>query len=1432
MRLRSIKIQGFKSFADAIDIELSGACMGVVGPNGCGKSNIMDALRWVLGESRAAELRGENMQDVLFNGSGQRKPAFKATVELIFINDMGRIQGQWASFHEISVKRSLDRDGNSGYYINQQQVRRRDVHDLFMGTGLGPRAYAIIGQGMINRIIESRPEDMRLFLEEAAGISKYKERRKETINRLEDAQENCIRLQDILQELQQQTITLAEQASVAKSYKQIYQHLHTQHYYLADLQMVLAELQQQFFHKNFEETKLEIINNDHALLRLGDELNTLLQNDLRPYIEQQQAQLQALEYQLVNDQAQYHYQQQRQTEWQESQEQLQKHLHELQEKITRLDDELLEFQAQYEQVQEQLFELDDDLNANIINENKNQNQNQDIIDLPQSLLIEKKQLEQQQQQFNEALQKQKTAAQKIKWLDDKQQQKSQQITNLIEQAMQQINIENAANASVSGGSGSSGSSKLQDLSQQINQAIEQEAATQQNLKDLEENLLLKNAQLQEKQTAIHMRQSQLLAHQSSVDSLQHTRLEQENILENLKTEQQSSGQQIAILQHEQQTIEKTVRRIQKIETQMRSGAPEDDTKKVQNQDLNQILQLPNIDEAVFAQGFSDDFFELFDLYIEPLQQITGQKVQTDKLFIAYQIQKLIEVFNKDLDNLENIVDSSIKSLVFQLFIAIEQILQQNVLQLSEKYFHILQINDSSNLSNSSALNIRDDFQQFLMFCSDARLALNLKNLYFKNINLAEVFLFFIQHKIIDVPEKTFAYFIFYYLRFFIYQTEDLNNLKTSTFLKNLKLDLNLDFKLNINDLVYINQTFLINVQGLQTRALQFSFLNLSKNARIESLEKQQALEHMQAHFQQQTQALKQKIQQQQQTMLAKQQNFAEQEIFLKELDAQLAHKKNIFAHEEQKIFDDEQLFKQLNNDIAKILQEQQSNLQLQNVCQQQLKTLQDVYQTQAQQAKSQNQQLIQHLEQELQTIKDEQETANIELEEFAIEAYAQEELLHNLQDTFDILQKKVDELMQKQQKQQGLLQQYQLQEKNLAYQIQGHQQQLSEQKRQHQQFLIQQQAPKKINEIELIDRAIEIEALVQTVALLNTKLQEKIQQQKLQQETQINLQQQKEQAQQNMQNLYQKQHQNELVLQQQIQQQQSFQAQKEQALEALLEKNYPAPVPQDLAWLNVDSNSSNIYHPSNTSNISESSDLLNKNIEKNIEESIEEKSKQLQKDYKREIEHSKKALHELGDVNLQAIDAFEQAQKRLIELQTNYDDVMQAIELLQASILDIDQESRNMLQTTFEQANQLFGELFPELFGGGQAALTIQGDDLLHAGIVISAQPPGKKNSSIHLLSGGEKALTAIALIFAIFKLNPAPFCLLDEVDAPLDDSNTERYAKLIKKMSEYTQFLFISHNPIAIEIADYLIGVTMQEKGISRIVAVNIQQAILEMQS
>jgi len=277
VRLTSIKLSGFKSFVDPTNFQVPGQLVGVVGPNGCGKSNIIDAVRWVLGESKASELRGESMQDVIFNGTTNRKPAGRASVELLFDNAAGKAAGQWSSFAEISVKRTLTRDGTSTYYINNQAVRRRDIQDIFLGTGLGPRAYAIIGQGMISRIIEARPEELRIFLEEAAGVSKYKERRRETENRLQDTRENLQRVEDILRELNQNVQKLEKQAEIAKKYHELQSEQDEKQKLLWLLRKNEAANEQQKFLRDIDKAQVELEEQTAKLRHVEAELEQLRQ---------------------------------------------------------------------------------------------------------------------------------------------------------------------------------------------------------------------------------------------------------------------------------------------------------------------------------------------------------------------------------------------------------------------------------------------------------------------------------------------------------------------------------------------------------------------------------------------------------------------------------------------------------------------------------------------------------------------------------------------------------------------------------------------------------------------------------------------------------------------------------------------------------------------------------------------------------------------------------------------------------------------------------------------------------------------------------------------------------------------------------------------------------------------------------------------------
>ena len=309
MQLKSIKLSGFKSFVDPTHFEMPGQLIGVVGPNGCGKSNIIDAVRWVLGESRASELRGESMQDVIFNGSGLRKPSGRASVELLFDNSDGRAQGQWSAFTELGVKRVLTRDGNSSYYVNNQVVRRKDIQDIFLGTGMGPRGYAIIGQGTINRILEAKPEELRIFLEEAAGVSKYKERRKETASRLEDTVENLTRVEDILRELDQQLTRLEKQATVAERHAELSTQMKAQQQLLWFVRQTEAGKEQERHANGIRDTQVGLEEQTAKLRHAEAELETMRtqQYALQDKVSQAQGDLYQTNSDVSQVESQIHY---------------------------------------------------------------------------------------------------------------------------------------------------------------------------------------------------------------------------------------------------------------------------------------------------------------------------------------------------------------------------------------------------------------------------------------------------------------------------------------------------------------------------------------------------------------------------------------------------------------------------------------------------------------------------------------------------------------------------------------------------------------------------------------------------------------------------------------------------------------------------------------------------------------------------------------------------------------------------------------------------------------------------------------------------------------------------------------------------------------------------------------------------------------------
>ncbi len=415
MRLSSIKLSGFKSFAEPTNFMLPGQLVGVVGPNGCGKSNIMDAVRWVLGESRASELRGESMQDVIFNGTTTRKAASRSSVELVFDNADHRAGGQWSQYTEIAVKRVLTRDGTSSYYINNQPVRRRDVQDVFLGTGLGPRAYAIIGQGTISRIIESKPEELRLFLEEAAGVSKYKERRRETENRLSDTRENLTRVEDILRELNANLDKHETKAKVAQHYHALHKQVQLKQQQLWFLKRQEAEVDQVALATQAAQAATDLEGRIADLRRIESELETIRQahyaagdqvNQAQGLMYEANAEVGRLEAEIryvvegrQRSQARLEQLTAQRHMWQDNRAASEQELEQLAANADQLAEQQALLEAQVEEAQQQLPQLEQTLQQAQSRANQQRSAVQDVQQQIQVLAAEQRAIEEQSRQL-------------------------------------------------------------------------------------------------------------------------------------------------------------------------------------------------------------------------------------------------------------------------------------------------------------------------------------------------------------------------------------------------------------------------------------------------------------------------------------------------------------------------------------------------------------------------------------------------------------------------------------------------------------------------------------------------------------------------------------------------------------------------------------------------------------------------------------------------------------------------------------------------------------------------------------------------------------------------------------------------------------------------------------------------------------------------
>lgn len=1126
MRLSSLKLSGFKSFADSTTLHFKANRTAVVGPNGCGKSNVIDAIRWVMGESNARQLRGGSMQDVIFTGTAKRKPVGVASVELRFDNTYGKLGGAYNAYSELAVRRQVTREGKSEYFLNGTRCRRRDITDIFLGTGLGPRSYAVIEQGMINRLVDAKPEEMRVFIEEAAGVSRYQARRRETLQHLEHTEQNLARLDDIAAELKSQLRSLKRQSEAAIQYKTLEGQIRTLKIEILSFQANQSQkLQQEYtvemtaLGENFKLVRSESQTIEHDLEATSALFQRLIQQSSPLQHEWQQAEKKLSELKMTLEQKQSLFQQNSSSLVQLEQQKLQ-----TKERLQLSELQVETLSTQFDEQNESLLAL----------EQQTQIAEQNFSDV-------QAQHKQAQQQFEQ-----------LKTQVDHQQQKKLQMAAQIEQLGKNVlRIEQHKQT-------------LQTQTTQIRAQVQddEQAQLEQLQQQLQQEIIALETAIEQLQQDVQTQQDQQQLHKADVQSL--------------KTE-------IQVLLAEQKNLNQLVAK----------QSPKHDQHAVR---LMQSLRL-----SAQAKAHASIIEKFLAKWLQAQLIGNGQAFQEG---IARQLkssqQQPVQIV--ELTCLSEWIEAPQSSLWANVAVAED---------LATALRYQVHLQQAQSILTLDGYHVGADWVIALHYDEDSQIAQGMLS---HQVRLEEI-----EQQLVQKQPQL--------------------------------LDLEHEFS-----------------------------------------QQQQALQQQQQHLQQQQQNLKQKQKEQQQ------------------LDVQIA-----------KLQSTAQAF---------VLQQQQLADQLKQL--------------------------------DLQLEEDAMQRDDLEIDLHAL-ALKLEAVLPNyktLQFQVENLNEQLDE------QQQQLIQQQQQREALRRQTSQANQQiellekDISFLKTQYRQIIEQiEQAKKFVDPIQL------------ELPNLESQFHEQFQQteklQKTWNEWQLELNQVQEKQQQLTEQRHQAQQKDEQVREQLEQKRLAWQAAKsdrEHYLEQLKELNAEA--------------------------------LSNLSIE--------------MKDHQQKLEKAQQQFEKIGAVNLAASQEYEEVSQRFDELSHQMQDLQNTVDQLKDAMKSIDQETRKLFMTTFDQVNQELQLLFPKVFGGGEATLSLEDD--WQSGVKLMARPPGKRNSSLALLSGGEKTLTALALVFAIFRLNPAPFCVLDEVDAPLDDANVQRYCNLVKELSEQVQFIYITHNKLAMTMATDLLGVTMPE--------------------
>ncbi|MDO3722048.1 chromosome segregation protein SMC [Marinobacter sp. chi1] len=1160
MRLKSIKLAGFKSFVDPTTVPFPSNMTAVVGPNGCGKSNIIDAVRWVMGESSAKYLRGESMTDVIFNGSSARKPVGQASIELVFDNSDGTAPGEFAQFNEISVRRRVSREGQSEYFLNGSKCRRRDITDLFLGTGLGPRSYAIIEQGMISRLIEAKPEELRVYIEEAAGISKYKERRKETENRIRRTQENLERLTDLREELGRQLQHLERQAAAAEKYKAYKQEERQKKAELTVLRWQSLDNDLQNWREKIRDTELEL----EKFLTERVNLETSLEN-------------------------------------------LREDHHDRTEHFNKA-------QARYYEAGADIARIEQSL------EHQRERSRQTAAELDQALASERelaRELSQDEQKLEGIQEELDMLEPELESLSVRSEESGEKL-HMAEEAMadwQQTWEDFSSRSSDARREAELAQSRIRS----VEDAIEQLRTRKQRLEDERELLdgQVDRAELEElleQQETLELRREEALERINSIqDDLYEARQSQKDATQKAADERQQVQSLRASLESQESLLEEQL-------------GGQDDA-------LQNWLAEQGLNDAPRLAGL----LRIEDGWEFAVEQVIGrlsQAVTLDGLdghvsSLATAPKGLALVSNESNPPV-SVNTESLASKVSGVD-ALAPLLSgiRGVVDMDQALAARVGLAAGESLITPAGEWVARDW--VLMPNSDAG-----------HVGVIER-----QKKVSELAAQ-------------------LENAEEALQAANEQLELcqqraeraeagREDAQASLTDAERDLSNLGSRISGLKARAEQI-------DARLQRIGED--LSDVSVSLEEQQEILLQAREEWQQALSSSEDSDEEKERLLEQRDR--------FREDLDRLRQEARH----DRDHAHQLQLQRQSLTSQRDGLRQ--TLERMHMQ-----KERNQERLEILRETRESVEEPIEDLQMQLEGLLDRRLAEEEKLGAARDALEEIDRKVRDI---------------------------------EQGRARIDHVIQ-DVRSSLEKLKMESQALEIRSgnQIEQLQELDVKLQEV------------------------------------------------------------------------LAQLPEGAN---------------------------------------EKDWSEELERIGNRIQRLGAINLAAIEEYQVQSERKTYLDSQNDDLIEALETLENAIRKIDRETRQRFKETFDQINGGLQALFPKVFGGGNAYLELTGEDLLETGVAIMARPPGKKNSTIHLLSGGEKALTAIALVFSIFQLNPAPFCMLDEVDAPLDDANVGRYANMVKEMSRQVQFIYITHNKIAMEMADKLMGVTMHEPGCSRLVSVDVEEA------